>query len=120
MDANEAGRGSQSLAISNAVVKVLRDYTGRGPTRARTTIGRDEVMVVMGDTMTKGERKLADNGRAEHVLRTRHEVQKIMREALCAEVERIMERKVIAFMSDNHVDPDMGVEAFVLERVETS
>jgi uncharacterized protein YbcI len=38
-----------------------------------------------------------------------------MREDLVTAVEMIAERKVIAFMSDNHIDPDMAVEVFVLE-----
>jgi len=29
-------------------------------------------------------------------------------------VERQLERKVIAFMSQNHIDPDLAVEVFVL------
>jgi hypothetical protein len=29
-------------------------------------------------------------------------------------VEQITERQVIAFFSDNHIDPDMAVEGFVL------
>ena len=115
MDATEADRGTRSAAIANAVVQTLHEYTGRGPTKARATIGRDEVMVVVRDTMTNGERKLVEHGKDDYVLTTRHEVQKIMRDALCAEIERVMERKVIAFMSDNHIDPDMGVEVFVLE-----
>jgi hypothetical protein len=30
-------------------------------------------------------------------------------------VEEITGRKVIAFLSDNHLDPDIAVESFVLE-----
>jgi hypothetical protein len=30
-------------------------------------------------------------------------------------VEKLTDRKVIAFMSDNHIDPDLGIESFVLE-----
>jgi hypothetical protein len=30
-------------------------------------------------------------------------------------VEALTGRKVIAFMSDNHVEPDMAVEIFVVE-----
>jgi len=30
-------------------------------------------------------------------------------------VERHLGRKVIAFMSQNHIDPDLAVEVFVLE-----
>jgi hypothetical protein len=38
-----------------------------------------------------------------------------MRDDLVAAVEGLTERKVIAFMSENHVDPDMAAEIFVLE-----
>jgi uncharacterized protein YbcI len=32
-----------------------------------------------------------------------------------AHVEEITGRKVLAFLSDNHIDPDVAVESFVLE-----
>ena len=38
-----------------------------------------------------------------------------MRSDLVAAVERLTERKVIAFMSDNHIDPDVGTETFLLQ-----
>jgi uncharacterized protein YbcI len=38
-----------------------------------------------------------------------------MREALVAHIEELTGRKVVAFMSDNHIEPDMAVEIFVLE-----
>ncbi len=37
---------SLPAAISNAIVKIMHDYTGRGPSRARTTI-RENIVVVM-------------------------------------------------------------------------
>jgi hypothetical protein len=40
-----------------------------------------------------------------------------MRDDLVALVERETERKVIGFMSDNHIDPDLAVEVFVLAPV---
>src|SRR5215217_2583636 len=95
--------GTVSAAVSNAVVGLVRQYTGRGPTKARTSISRDLVSVVMADTLTKAERRLADDGKADLVLQIRHEFQKTIRE-----------REVVAFMSDNHIDPDMAVESFVL------
>jgi uncharacterized protein YbcI len=109
------GRGSTASAISNHVVRLLADYTGRGPTRAKTVISGDLVTVVLADTMTKGERSLAQDGKADLVLQVRHEFQRTMREDLVAGVEMLLERKVIAFMSSNHIDPDMAVEVFVLE-----
>src|SRR4029453_6461246 len=37
--------GSQGLAISNLIVRLLSDYTGRGPTRARTHFNETLVTV---------------------------------------------------------------------------
>jgi uncharacterized protein YbcI len=107
--------GSVAAGISNAVVKVLAEYTGRGPTRARTDINSNSVVVLMADTLTKGERVLVENGQTELVLRTRKEFQNVMRNDLVAAVEGLMETKVIAFMSENHIDPDMAAEIFIIE-----
>ena len=107
--------GSLVAAISNAVVKCTREYTGRGPTKARTTIGNDMIVTRIEDTLTKGERSLAESGKGDMVTDIRRCFQMTMREALTAEIEKLTGRKVIAFMSDNHIEPDMGVEIFVLE-----
>jgi uncharacterized protein YbcI len=101
--------------ISTAAVQLLHEYTGRGPTKAKTLISDDVVTLLLADTLTKGERTLVDNGRAERVLQVRHDYQLTMRDDLVAIVERQLARKVIAFMSQNHIDPDLAVEVFVLE-----
>jgi uncharacterized protein YbcI len=111
---NEDHGLSTAGEISKRSVQVLREYTGRGPTKARTVINGDSVLILMGDTLTKGERKLAENGKAEHVVQTRHQYQHVMRDDLVQVVEEHTGRKVIAFMSDNHIDPDYGAEVFVL------
>jgi uncharacterized protein YbcI len=101
--------------ISTAAVQLMHEYTGRGPTKARTLINHDLVTILLADTLTKGERKLVDNGRSDRVLQLRHDYQLTMRDDLVAIVERQIDRKVIAFMSQNHIDPDLAVEVFVLE-----
>jgi len=68
-----------SSAISNAVVGLLHDYTGRGPTHARTTIGPDTIVVVLRDSLTKAERSLAEHGRSLQVLAMRRAFQGTMR-----------------------------------------
>jgi uncharacterized protein YbcI len=112
--------GRVAAAISNGVVKLLRDYTGRGPTRTRTYINSDYLAVVMYDTLTKGERSLVEDGRRELVLAARKAYQQTMHGDLVALVEQLTERKVIAFLSDNHLDPDIAVESFILERTAES
>jgi uncharacterized protein YbcI len=104
-----------SMAISEATVRLLRAYTGRGPTKARTTITDDSVMVMLGDTLTKAEHALVENGKADRVTEMRHDFQLVMCDDLIAAVEGALDRKVIAFMSANHIDPDLAVEVFVLE-----
>ena len=37
-----------------------------------------------------------------------------MREEAIAGVETILEREVLAFLSDNHIDPDLAVETRLL------
>lgn len=114
-DALKPHRGSDAATISNGIVRLLAEYTGRGPTQARTTIAENSVLVVLQDTLTKGERKLAAHGEAAHVLETRHKVQQMMRDDAVSLVESTLQRKVIAFMSANHIGPDMAAEVFALE-----
>ena len=107
--------GRLAAAISNTVVKAIAEATGRGPTKARTTMGQDSIFVVVQDTLTKGERTLMDAGDKATVLRMREAWQRAMHTSLNEEIERLTGRRVIGFMSANHVDPDLGVEVFILE-----
>jgi uncharacterized protein YbcI len=106
---------SPNAKISTGAVQLLHDYTGRGPTKARTVINHDSVMILLADILTRGERRLVETGKATRVLELRHDYQTVMRDDLIRLVEDELDRKVIAFMSDNHIDPDMSVEVFVLE-----
>jgi uncharacterized protein YbcI len=107
----------QSLAaeISTLVVRLMSEYTGRGPTKARTTINGDLIAVLLRDTLTKGERQLVALGKVESVMQMRRAFQGAMQEEACAAIEELVGRKVIGFMSDNHADPDLAIEVFVLE-----
>jgi uncharacterized protein YbcI len=111
---------SATAAISDAVVRLFREYMGRGPTKARTTIDRDTVTVVLRDMLTRGERKLIDDGELETVLALRIKLQKTMRNDLVSAVEMLTERKVIGFMSGNDLEADIAAEVFVLEPVPPS
>lgn len=108
---------STAARISRHVVQLMSTYTGRGPTNAWTSIDGDLISVVLRDTLTRGERSLVADGRAQLVLDMRKAYQQTMRSDLVAGVEEITGRKVIAFFSDNHIDPDMALESFVLEPV---
>ncbi len=106
--------GSKSAAISNLTVRLLSQYTGRGPTKARTFFNDDMVTVVLQDTLTRAETMLAEKQHHELVLVTRKTFQDVMGNDLIAGVEEITGRTVTAFLSANHIDPDIAVETFLL------
>ena len=107
--------GELAARISNTVVRALARTTGRGPTKAKTTLGDNGIFVVLQDSLTRGEQNLTDAGEGEAVLDLRRRWQRVMRDELSREIEELTGRKVIGFMSDNHLDPDLAVEVFVLE-----
>lgn len=107
-------RGSVAAAISSATVRLLRAYTGRGPTKARTYINEDLISVVLQDTLTMGERSLVRDGELGLVLASRKAFQRTMKDELVAAVEEHSGRTVLAFLSENHINPDIAIESFVL------
>ncbi|MEA2266291.1 MAG: hypothetical protein QOE27_1874 [Solirubrobacteraceae bacterium] len=107
--------GVLASQISRAIVQIWHEYTGRGPTKARTTITDELVIVLMADTLLKAEKNLATDGKVDQVLSMRRAFQDTMQAELTAVVEDLTGRKVMAFMSHNHVDPDLAAELFVLE-----
>ncbi len=111
----DTGPGMLAVAISNAMVQLLHSYTGRGPVRARTTIGEDLIVCVMGATLTKAELSLVQDGKHEVVLHGRRAFQDTIRADAEDVVYELTGRRVSAFMSTNHIDPDLAVEIFVLE-----
>jgi uncharacterized protein YbcI len=116
-DAQMSPRTEQSVPaqISNLVVGLLHSYTGRGPTKAWTSIDEDLVSVVLRDILTTGDRSLIASGRGTLVIELRQAYQQTMGPEMIAGVEALTGRKVVAFLSTNHLDPDIAIENFVLE-----
>jgi uncharacterized protein YbcI len=106
---------SLTSTISTAIVRLMREYTGRGPLKARTTIRDNVVLVMLEQTLTKGEQVLVTKGRGENVLALRHEYQEAMRDESSDRVAELTGRSVIAFMSANHLSPDLAAEIYVLD-----
>ena len=107
--------GALQAAISEAVVRLLAESTGRGPTKARTTIDGDLIVVVLQNALTPGERFLADDDRGEQVLDMRRAYQDAISTDAIVAIEDLTGRTVTAFMSANHIDPDLAAEVFILK-----
>jgi uncharacterized protein YbcI len=106
---------SIAARISTRMVKLMSEYTGRGPTKARTTLNTNFVLVVLEDTLTKGERKLVEAGEVEAVRRQRRTFHELMRAEATAAVEEITGRKVRAQLTDMSPEDGVAVEVFLLE-----
>src|SRR3954465_3964458 len=108
-------RGKLAAAISNAITGLHREYYGRGASRTRTVMGADYIICFMEDVYTPVERTLIDAGKFAAVQETRSAFQDTMREKFSTAVEEAVGRKVIGFLSQVHVDPDLSIETFILE-----
>ena len=106
--------GEARTAISDGIVALLKDFYGRGPTRAKTYIHDDLVVCLLRGGFTRVEQTLLEGGRGPAVIEQRMAFQELMRERFEGVVERATGRRVIGFMSGNQQDPDMICEVFVL------
>jgi uncharacterized protein YbcI len=105
--------------ITNELVHLHTQYYGKGPTRAKTYMVNDTVICMLKEGFTTVERTLIDQGRPEAVHDIRTSFQAAMRDQFVGIVEKATGRSVLAYMSQVHVDPDVAVELFLLEPVNT-
>jgi uncharacterized protein YbcI len=105
--------------ISNGLSKLHRDYYGRGPNSVRTVHGHDHVVTFLEDIYTPLERTLVTSGETDAVIEVRRAFQRAMKERFIAVVEEATGRTVRAFMSEVSLEPDIAVEIFALERIDS-
>ncbi|TMK66594.1 MAG: DUF2294 domain-containing protein [Actinobacteria bacterium] len=115
MSSEPNDRARRATTISNAMTQMHREYYGRGATSVRTVIDRNHVVTFLEDILTPMERTLVDAGEIEPVRQARLAFQKAMRTRFIDTIESATGRKVRAFLSQVHFDPDIAAELFVLE-----
>jgi uncharacterized protein YbcI len=106
--------GDVLTAISDGLVGLLKEFYGRGPTRAKSYYEDDLVVCVLRGGFSRVEQTLLDGGRSQAVIQQRMEFQDVMRERFDSVVEDATGRTVIGFMSGNQQEPDMMCEVFIL------
>ena len=116
--AEHLSRGPTTAEISTRLVQLHSRYYGKGPTKAKTHMVNDTVVCILKGGFTTVERTLIDTGDVESVLRVRSSFQHAMEGEFRKVIEEETGRKVIAYMSQVHADPDLAVELFVLEPVD--
>jgi uncharacterized protein YbcI len=108
--------GELLAAISTGIVGNLREHYGRGPMKAKTYAIDDIVVVVMrGSGFTPLEKTIMESDRPDRVIAMRRDFQRDMADRYKQTIEELTGRKVVAFLSQAHIDPDITIEVFFVD-----
>ncbi|MGA2927106.1 MAG: Na-translocating system protein MpsC family protein, partial [Solirubrobacteraceae bacterium] len=88
-----------------------------GPMKAKTYALDDIIVVVMrGSGFTPLEQTIMDSGQPERVVWMRHDFQHMVTKRFTDTIQELTGRKVLAFLSQAHVEPDVTVEMFFVDQ----
>ncbi len=107
-------RGQMLADVSNAIVRIHKQFYGKGPVRARAHLSEDLLTVVLEGGFTRSEQTLHDHGHEREVMSSRLAMQHSVESEFRTAVEKIMYRSVRSFMSANDPSNDLQAEIFVL------
>jgi uncharacterized protein YbcI len=113
-DAEQKALGETRATIARQIVRLQAEYYGKGPTKARTYITEDLVVVVLEETFTRAEKTLVERGEADAIQDIRRRFQQQMAAEFISVVEQATGRQVRAFLSDTDIEQDVSVETFLL------
>jgi uncharacterized protein YbcI len=105
----------QAIEVSNQLTRSHRESFGRGASNVKTVIQKGFVVTFLEDVYTPFEKTMIRGGHEKLVMEARFAFQQMMRETYIGIVESVTGRKVRAFLSQNHIDPAIAVEIFVLD-----
>ena len=120
MEYSAAGRGRKSAGqilaeITESLVQFHRRFYGKGPSQAKSYSINDTIVCMLHGGFTPVERTLIDSGDSDAVRSMRQSFQRAMEDEFRGTVEELTGRKVVAYLSQVHTNPDIAVELFVLE-----
>ena len=101
--------------LSNEMVRAQKKYFGKGPTKAKSYMLDDLLLIVMRGGMTTAEKTMLDFGQEDLVRQFRQLFENEMTERLTGMVEDITGRKVIGYQSQIIFEPDIVIEIFIFD-----
>jgi uncharacterized protein YbcI len=105
-------------AVTDAMIALHQRYHHRVPVTAKTLmLGDDLLACVLGGVYTDVEKTMIEVQRGITVQETRSAFQNAMQHKFIEAVERLSGRNVLAFISNQHIGPDIEIELFVLKSV---
>jgi uncharacterized protein YbcI len=106
--------GEMRATIAAEIVRLQSEYYGKGPTRARTYMVDDLVVVVLEESFTRAEKTLVSRGERDSIQQIRRRFQQQMADEFTSVVEQTTGRTVRTFLSETDVEADVSVEVFLL------
>jgi uncharacterized protein YbcI len=122
MSANDPPLSGEPLlaAVTEAMVGLHERYHHRKPGTAKTMLLGDDLLVsVLGGVYTDVEKTMIELQRATVIQEIRSAFQIAMQDKFIDAVERLSGRRVLAFISNSHVGPDLEMEIFMLAPLQT-
>jgi uncharacterized protein YbcI len=101
--------------ITNRIVSFMREHYGRGPIKAKTYVLDNLIVCVLSDGFTAIERTMMEGGEPDRVLEMRRDFQRMMKLRYTQMIQDLTGRKVLAFLSQAHVEPDLTIEMFLMD-----
>lgn len=101
--------------ISAAMVALYADVYDHDRTTATTYINDDVVVCILEDILSSSEQELCAAGGASEVVEGRVAFQADREDEFSAAVERLTQRRVVAFLSANQAAPGIACELFFLQ-----
>ena len=103
------------VAVTDAMVAFHERYHHRKPGSAKSLmLGDDLLACVLGGVYTDVEKTLIEIQRTTIVQETRNAFQNAMQDKFITTVQQLSGRRVLAFISNHHVGPDIEIELFLL------
>jgi uncharacterized protein YbcI len=118
-EGDQKALGEMRAMISREIVRLQAEYYGKGPTKAKTYIVDDLVVVVLEESFTRAEKTLVERGEREAIQHIRRRFQQAMADSFTSVVEQATGRKVRAFLSETDIAQDVSVETFLLADART-
>jgi uncharacterized protein YbcI len=102
-------------AVTAAMIALHKRYYHRTPVTAKSQLlGGDLLACVLGGVYTDVEKTLIELEQTTVVQETRSEFQNAMQHKFIEAVEGLTGRRVLAFISNHNVGPDLEIELFML------
>jgi uncharacterized protein YbcI len=102
-------------ALTERMIALHERYHHRKPVTAKTRLlGDDLIACVLGGVYTDVEKTMIEIQRTTIVQETRNAFQNAMKHRFISAVEELSGRRVMAFISNHHVGPDIEIELFFL------